>query len=89
VYVGNLPEDIRAEEIAGIFDKHGRIVDITVKLPRARGPAFAFIEYDEPRGAECERRTPRPRRSVQGRPDGADVFSWAVASPAPRRAGAF
>lgn len=54
VYVGNLPEDIRAEEIGRIFDKHGRINDITVKLPRTRGPAFAFIEYSDPGSARGE-----------------------------------
>ncbi len=54
VYVGNLPEDIRAEEIGRIFDKHGRINDITVKLPRTRGPAFAFIEYADPGSARGE-----------------------------------
>ena len=57
VYVGNLPEDIRAGELEPIFGKHGRIRDITVKGPKGRGPAFAFIEFDDTRGADCEYRS--------------------------------
>jgi RNA recognition motif-containing protein len=55
VYVGNLPEDIRPDEIGRIFDKYGRITDIKVKLPRTRGPAYAFVEFDNARAAQGER----------------------------------
>lgn len=48
VYCGNLPEDIRAREIEDVFSKYGRIVSVDLKTP-ARPPAFAFIEFADPR----------------------------------------
>lgn len=54
VYVGELPEDIRQDELTTVFRKYGRIMNVSVKPPRpgAHGRAFAFIEYDHPRAAE-------------------------------------
>ncbi|GMF46246.1 unnamed protein product [Phytophthora fragariaefolia] len=51
VYVGNLPMDIRTREVEDIFYKYGRIRDIDVKFP-SRPPAFAFVDFEDPRDAE-------------------------------------
>ena len=50
MYVGNLPNDTREREVEELFDKYGRIRDIDLKLP-GRPPAFAFVEFDDPRDA--------------------------------------
>ena len=50
VYVGNLPVDIRERELEDLFYKYGRIRDIDIKRP-ARPPAFAFVAFDDFRGA--------------------------------------
>ena len=50
VYVGGLPVDIRERELDDLFYKYGRIRDIDIKRPIAP-PAFAFITYDDSRGA--------------------------------------
>lgn len=53
VYIGNLPEDIRTREVKDIFDKYGKILDVDIKLPRSSGgPAFAFLEFEDPRDAQ-------------------------------------
>ena len=50
IYIGNLPEDVRSREVEDIFDKYGKILDVDIKLPRSGGgPAFAFLEFDDPR----------------------------------------
>ena len=51
VFVGNLPLDTRDRELEDLFYKYGRISDIDLKLP-SRPPAFAFIEYADPRDAQ-------------------------------------
>ncbi|PNH01982.1 Pre-mRNA-splicing factor SF2 [Tetrabaena socialis] len=51
IFVGNLPIDVREKELDEIFYKFGRIRMIDIKKP-ARPPGFAFIEFDDPRGAE-------------------------------------
>ncbi|MCO5547194.1 hypothetical protein L7F22_000637 [Adiantum nelumboides] len=51
IYVGNLPGDVREEEIEDLFRKYGRIVDIDLKLP-PRSPAFCFLQFEEARDAE-------------------------------------
>ena len=51
VFVGGLPYDVREREIEDLFYKYGKIVDIMVKA-RDRGPAFAFVEFDDYRDAE-------------------------------------
>lgn len=41
---GNLPGDVRREEIEGIFDKYGRIRGLDIKGGREPGaPAFCFL----------------------------------------------
>ena len=50
IYVGNLPDDIRANELEEIFGRYGRISDIEIKIPKTgKAPAFAFLQYDDPR----------------------------------------
>ncbi|OWZ12135.1 Pre-mRNA-splicing factor SF2 [Phytophthora megakarya] len=43
--------DIRTREVEDIFYKYGRIRDIDVKFP-SRPPAFAFVDFEDPRDAE-------------------------------------
>lgn len=50
VYVGNLPPDCRTKELEDIFYKYGRIRYVDVK--KARGPPFAFVEFDDPLDAD-------------------------------------
>lgn len=53
IYIGNLPEDIRSREVEDLFEKYGKILDVDIKLPRSgTGPAFAFLEFDDPRDAQ-------------------------------------
>lgn len=54
VYVGNLPADIRARDLEDLFYKYGKIVD--VDLHNRRGPPFAFIEFEDPRCGDRDRR---------------------------------
>lgn len=63
VYVGNLPEDIRDREIEDLFSKYGKVLSIDMKAP-VRPPAFAFVEFGDPRDAED---------AVKGR-DGYDFY---------------
>ncbi|KAH7301728.1 hypothetical protein KP509_23G039200 [Ceratopteris richardii] len=51
IYVGNLPVDVREQEIEDLFYKYGRIVDIELKLP-PRPPGFCFVEFEDARDAE-------------------------------------
>lgn len=51
IYVGNLPADIREEEIEDLFYKYGRIVDIELKIP-PRPPCYCFVEFEGSRDAE-------------------------------------
>jgi len=52
VYVGNLPSNSTREDVERIFDKYGRISRLDVKTPREGLPAFAFLEFEDPRDAE-------------------------------------
>jgi len=51
IYVGNLPNDVREKEVDDLFYKYGRIRDISIKGGRG-GPAFAFLEFSDPRDAD-------------------------------------
>ena len=46
VYVGSLPEDVRADEVKELFSKFGTIRDVDIKVPRMPG---------EPHGCKCRR----------------------------------
>ena len=49
VYVGNLFEDTKEEEIDEEFSRYGRIRNVWV----ARNPpGFAFVEFEDPQDAE-------------------------------------
>ena len=50
IYVGNLPPDIRTEEIDDLFYKFGKVSFIDLK--NRRGPTFAFVDFYDPRDAE-------------------------------------
>ncbi|CAI5444572.1 unnamed protein product [Caenorhabditis angaria] len=50
VYVGNLPGDVRDRDIEDVFSKYGKIRYIDIKS--GRGPAFAFIEFEDNRDAD-------------------------------------
>ena len=50
IYVGNLPDDIRTQELDDLFYRYGRISDIEIKIPKSgRAPTFAFVQFDNPR----------------------------------------
>jgi len=51
VFVGNLPMDIREDDLADLFLRYGRILGIDIKTPR-NPPAYAFVDYDDSRSAE-------------------------------------
>ncbi|CAI2352553.1 unnamed protein product [Caenorhabditis sp. 36 PRJEB53466] len=51
LFVGNLPSDVREQEVEDIFTKYGRIRNVSIKSSRA-GPAFAFVEFEDNRDAE-------------------------------------
>ncbi|CAB3402995.1 unnamed protein product [Caenorhabditis bovis] len=50
IYVGNLPSDVRERDVEDLFMKYGKIRYIDIK--NGRGPAFAFVEFDDPRDAD-------------------------------------
>lgn len=47
IYVGNLPQFVKKHELQDFFDRYGQIhmIDIHNRFD----PAFAFIEFDDPR----------------------------------------
>jgi len=50
IYIGNLPQDIRRGEIEDLFDRYGTINSVDIHA--SYDPAFAFVEFDDPRDAE-------------------------------------
>ncbi|KAJ4747344.1 Serine/arginine-rich-splicing factor SR34 [Rhynchospora pubera] len=51
IFVGNLPGDVRKREVEDLFYKYGSIVDVDLKIP-PRPPAYAYVEFEDPRDAE-------------------------------------
>merc|ERR1712212_1084597 len=52
IYIGNLPANVRNADVEDLFEKYGRITECDLKLPRnGDGPAFAFVQYEDPRDA--------------------------------------
>lgn len=51
VYVGNLPDDIRENDLEDVFYKYGKVRHIDIKNGGGRGGGapFAFLEFDDPR----------------------------------------
>ncbi|KAF6041203.1 SRSF1 [Bugula neritina] len=52
VYVGNLPDDVRSNDLEDIFYKYGRLRNVDIKHGGGRGPPFAFLEFEDIRDAE-------------------------------------
>ena len=48
VYVGNLPPDVRDDEVKDLFRKYGNICFMDLKN-RGAGPPFAFVDFDDDR----------------------------------------
>jgi len=51
IYVGNLPSSVQKNDLEDLFDKYGRIVDVSIKRTVSGAP-FAFIEFEDGRDAE-------------------------------------
>jgi len=49
IYVGNLPPDVREQEVEDLFYKYGHINKVTLKA--RKGPPFAFVEFEDGRDA--------------------------------------
>jgi len=47
VYVGNLPDDVRSNDLEDIFYKYGRLRNVDIKHGGGRGPPFAFLEFED------------------------------------------
>ncbi|CAJ0577175.1 unnamed protein product, partial [Mesorhabditis spiculigera] len=75
IYVGNLPADVRERDIEDVFGKYGRIRATDIK--NGRGPAFAFIDFEDARDAED---------AVRGR-DGYDFDGYRLRVEFPRGVG--
>lgn len=65
IFVGNLPLDVKEQELEDLFYKYGKIVKVDLKLP-SRPPGFAFVEFEEAEDADA---------AVRGR-DGHDFFGF-------------
>jgi len=50
IYVGGLPQNIRKNELEDIFYKYGTIT--AVDIHARADPAFAFVDFEDPRDAE-------------------------------------
>ena len=48
IYVGNIPPDIREDDVRDKFKKYGHIEYIDLKS-RGGGPVFAFVDYEDAR----------------------------------------
>lgn len=51
LFVGNLPDGVRKNEVETLFDRYGHIVDIDIKIPRSP-PSFCFVTFEDARDAE-------------------------------------
>lgn len=51
IYVGNLPSTVQKSDLEELFEKYGRIVDVSIKRTVSGAP-FAFIEFEDGRDAE-------------------------------------
>ncbi|XP_065054918.1 serine/arginine-rich splicing factor 1B-like isoform X1 [Rhopilema esculentum] len=50
LYIGNLPKDVREKDLEDVFYKFGRIA--AVDIHNRYNPAFAFVEFEDPRDAK-------------------------------------
>jgi len=51
IYVGNLPSTVQKSDLEDLFEKYGRILDVSIKRTVSGAP-FAFIEFEDGRDAE-------------------------------------
>ena len=54
LYLRNLSDRVRYEDLKRLFQKYGKLVDVTIPLDYySRQPkGYCFIEYEDPRDAE-------------------------------------
>merc|ERR1712226_52173 len=50
IYIGNLPQYVKNRDLEDLFDKYGTIK--AVDIHNRFDPAFAFVEFEDPRDAE-------------------------------------
>jgi len=50
IYIGNLPQFVKNRDLEDLFDKYGSIKAIDIH--NRFDPAFAFVEFEDPRDAE-------------------------------------
>lgn len=48
IYVGNLPPDVRQDEVRDLFKKYGPVDLIDIKV-KSGGPPFAFVDFEDER----------------------------------------
>jgi len=58
LYIGNLPFTATEDELRDLFGRHGAIQSVNVVTDRETGRArgFAFVEFEDPTGAEAAMR---------------------------------
>lgn len=62
VFAGNLPMDIREDEVRTIFGTYGTITDVTIIDGKPPGSnKCAFVSYDADQGAATAIQAPAPR----------------------------
>ncbi|KAI8340789.1 hypothetical protein BC941DRAFT_418185 [Chlamydoabsidia padenii] len=54
IFVGNLPYDYCEKDVAGMFDRYGKLVKITIPIDAVttKNKGFAFVEFEERRDAQ-------------------------------------
>lgn len=55
LYVGNLPWSVTDEELAGYFEKYGKVMSASVIIDRElkRSKGFGFVEMEDVKSADC------------------------------------
>eukprot|EP00918_Siedleckia_nematoides_P073367 GHVU01160094.1.p1 GENE.GHVU01160094.1~~GHVU01160094.1.p1 ORF type:complete len:262 (-),score=26.01 GHVU01160094.1:334-1119(-) len=51
VYVGNLPSDVERRDLEQLFNKYGKVLDVSIKETISNVP-FAFLEFNDSRDAD-------------------------------------
>lgn len=54
LYVRNISDRVRYDDLRRLFQKYGKIVDVTIPLDYYSGnpKGYCFIEFEDPRDAE-------------------------------------
>eukprot|EP01137_Pigoraptor_chileana_P032849 Opistho-2@22900 len=85
IFVGNLPYRFREEDVRALFDKHGKIANVTLTMDRSSGhnKGFAFVKFEDRHNAlEAFRNT--EGMAVEGRRLRLDWDSGVSGDRAPR-----